>query len=184
MLPIYHALTKPELLKKCLHGKTQNANESFNGMIWNRIPKATHVGINNLSLGVYDAIAYFNYGMKATLDVFKMLNIEPDIYTMQICDNLNKERKRNALYKISDKYKKRRKPIRHLSKQKQDKNMKLVVFRTINLFTNIIYFHVSTFFDFFSNFLNGSGYIFCIFYLNLTKLGQLVNITYMYDLKF
>ena len=98
-MPIYHALPKPELLKKCLHGKTQNANESFNGMIWNRIPKATHVGINNLSLGVYDAIAYFNYGMKATLDVFKMLNIEPGIYTMQICDNLNKERKRNALYK-------------------------------------------------------------------------------------
>ena len=78
-------------LKKCLHGKTQNANESFNGMIWNRIPKATHVGISNLSLGVYDGIAYFNYGMKATLDVFKMLNIEPGIYTMQICDNLIKE---------------------------------------------------------------------------------------------
>ena len=70
-------------------------------MIWNRIPKATHVGINNLSLGVYDAIAYFNYGMKSTLDVFKMLNIEPGIYTMQICDNLNNERKRSALYEIS-----------------------------------------------------------------------------------
>ena len=26
ILPIYHALMKPELLKKCLHGKTQNAN--------------------------------------------------------------------------------------------------------------------------------------------------------------
>ena len=95
------------------------------GMTWKRIPKATHIGINNLSLGVYDAIAYFNYGMKATLDVFKMLNIEPGIYTMQICDNLNKERKRNALYKISDKYKKRRKPIRHLSKQKQGKNIEV-----------------------------------------------------------
>ena len=44
---------------------------------------------------------------------------------MQICDNLNKERKRNALYKISDKYEKRRKPIRHLSKQKQDKNIEV-----------------------------------------------------------
>ena len=44
ILPIYYALTKPELLKKCLHGKTQNANESFNGIIWNRIPKATHDG--------------------------------------------------------------------------------------------------------------------------------------------
>ena len=32
----------------------------------------------------------------------KMLNIEPGIYTMQICDNLNKERKRSALYIISD----------------------------------------------------------------------------------
>ena len=53
-------------------------------MIWNRIPKATHVGINNLSRGVYDAIAYFNYGMKATLDVFKMLNIEPGIYTILV----------------------------------------------------------------------------------------------------
>ena len=94
-------------------------------MIWNIIPKATHVGINNLSLGVYDAIAYFNYGMKSALDVFKMLNIEPGIYTMQICDDLNKERKRSALYKISDKYKKRRKPIRYLSKQKQDKNIEV-----------------------------------------------------------
>ena len=112
-------------LKKCLHGKTQNANESFNGMIWNRIPKATHIGINNISLGVYDAIAHFNYGMKATLNVFKMLNIEPGIYTLQILDNLNKERKRNPLYKISDKYKKRQKLIRHLSKQKQDKNIEV-----------------------------------------------------------
>ena len=63
--------------------------------------------------------------MKATLDVFKMLNIEPGIYTIQICDNLNKERKRNALYKIPGKYKKRRKSIRHLSKQKQDKNIEV-----------------------------------------------------------
>ena len=107
-----------------MHVKTQDGNESFNEMIWNRIPKATHVGINNLSLRVYDAIAYFNYGMQATLDVFKMLNIEPGIYTMQICDNWNKERKRNA-YKIPDKYKKRRKPIRYLSKQKQDKNIEV-----------------------------------------------------------
>ena len=30
--------------------------------------------------------------MKATLDVFKMLNIEPGIYTMQICDNLSKQK--------------------------------------------------------------------------------------------
>ena len=74
MLPKYNDLTKPELRQKCLHRKTQNTNESFNGMIWNRIPKATHVDLNNLSLGVYDAIAHFNYGTKATLDVFEFVH--------------------------------------------------------------------------------------------------------------
>ena len=36
------------MLKKCLHGKIQNANESFNEMIWNRVLKATHVGLDVL----------------------------------------------------------------------------------------------------------------------------------------
>ena len=30
------------------------------GMIWNCVPKANHVGIDILSLGVYDAIGHFN----------------------------------------------------------------------------------------------------------------------------
>lgn len=34
--PVYADLCKEELLSKCLHGKTQNANESFNSMIWQR----------------------------------------------------------------------------------------------------------------------------------------------------
>ena len=38
ILPIYNDLTKPEILSRCLHGKTQNANECFNGVIWQRIP--------------------------------------------------------------------------------------------------------------------------------------------------
>lgn len=36
ILPTYVDLCKNENLIKCLHGKTQNANESFNGVIWNR----------------------------------------------------------------------------------------------------------------------------------------------------
>ena len=33
--PIFRELQDEKLLSKCLHGKTQNQNESFNGMIWN-----------------------------------------------------------------------------------------------------------------------------------------------------
>ena len=93
-MPVYNDLTKSQLLMKCFHGKTQNANEYFNGMIWNRVPKATHVGIHILSLGVYDAIAHFNFASKATLDVLKCQ------YTTRICDSINRERKRSSVGQI------------------------------------------------------------------------------------
>ncbi|GFV53845.1 uncharacterized protein TNCV_4208961 [Trichonephila clavipes] len=35
----YMDLCDQSLLEKCLHGKTQNANESFNGVLWSIIPK-------------------------------------------------------------------------------------------------------------------------------------------------
>jgi len=85
LLPIYNDLCRDEMLSECLHGKTQNANESYNGMIWNRVPKHTHVGLQNFSFGVYDAIAHFNYGQKATIDVFSYVNIDPGTYTTRGC---------------------------------------------------------------------------------------------------
>ena len=41
--PIFAELSDETLLEKCLHGKTQNQNESFNPMIWDRIPKTRYV---------------------------------------------------------------------------------------------------------------------------------------------
>ncbi|GFU44204.1 uncharacterized protein TNCV_686181 [Trichonephila clavipes] len=34
MRPIFRDLSHPDLLKKCLHGKTQNPNESFHNVVW------------------------------------------------------------------------------------------------------------------------------------------------------
>ena len=76
-------LPNPEMLGKCLRDKTQYAIKSFNGMIWNRVPKSTHVGINILSAGVYDAVAHFNYGGKAALDIMKLLKISPGVYMIE-----------------------------------------------------------------------------------------------------
>ena len=44
--------------------ETQNANECFNGMIWERLPKTKYVGFEKLKLGVFDAIVNFNYGKR------------------------------------------------------------------------------------------------------------------------
>ena len=40
--PIFVHLSNDSLLEKCLHHKTQNVNESLNGLIWNRCPKSVN----------------------------------------------------------------------------------------------------------------------------------------------
>ena len=88
------------MLEKCLHGKTQNANESFNGMVWNRVPKATHEGWEVLSVGVSDAIIHFNYGEKAALDITELLKLDPGYYMVKSCRSPNMRRKRSSIYRI------------------------------------------------------------------------------------
>ncbi|GBM16058.1 hypothetical protein AVEN_163104-1 [Araneus ventricosus] len=41
MRPVFRDLSHPDLLKKCVHGNTQNPNESVNNVIWSRVPKST-----------------------------------------------------------------------------------------------------------------------------------------------
>ena len=41
--PIYKDLSDSKLLDRCIHGKTQNQNESFNSLIWERLPKSTYM---------------------------------------------------------------------------------------------------------------------------------------------
>ncbi|GBM23609.1 hypothetical protein AVEN_117365-1 [Araneus ventricosus] len=82
MRPVFRDLSHPDLLKKCVHGNTQNPNESVNNVIWSRVPKSTFVQIEALSLGVYDAACTFNEGNSARLHILKNLGIEPGEYTL------------------------------------------------------------------------------------------------------
>ena len=120
ILPVYNDLCRPEMLEKCLHGKTQNPNESFNGTVWNRIPKANHVGLTCFKLGVYDAISHFNYGEKATLDILRGMGIQPGFYTSIGCRRINIKRKRSAVYRSSDVVKKTRQVSRLKKNTKEE----------------------------------------------------------------
>lgn len=42
--PIFKDLAHPDLLKRCVGGKTQNANESLNALIWSFCPKEKKLG--------------------------------------------------------------------------------------------------------------------------------------------
>ena len=54
--PVFISLSDEKLSSKCLRGKTQNNNESLNGLIWKRCPKDVFVGRTTLELGVASAI--------------------------------------------------------------------------------------------------------------------------------
>ena len=66
ILPVRNDLCKRENLSKCLHGRTQNTIENFNAMILNRVLMANHVGIDILTLAVYETIVHLNDGAIAS----------------------------------------------------------------------------------------------------------------------
>lgn len=75
--PIFKDLSNEALLRKCLHGQTQNPSESLNSVIWSRIPKTTFVMLNTLELGVYEAVASFNMGNVVKCNVLEKCGINP-----------------------------------------------------------------------------------------------------------
>ena len=88
--PVYKRLSEDDLLARCLDGKTQNQNESLNGMIWERVPKDVFIGSETLQLGVYDAVAHFNIGSQAAVNILHRLGLEPGEFCLQqkMADNL------------------------------------------------------------------------------------------------
>ena len=102
---------------------TQNPNESFNSTIWERISKTIYCGVDTLELGVYDAVANYNYGRKPTLDIYHHLNIKPGYYTIKLCHMLNARRKYNVVYHEKSTTKKRRNVLRGEKKKKNDKHV-------------------------------------------------------------
>ena len=121
--PIFEDLSKDSELKKCLHGKTQNANESFNSMIWDRLPKTRYVSLANLKFGVYDAVANFNIGMKASVLVFEQLNMLPGAFMVKGSNKINNKRIKQSIYRMNENNKLRRQLNRAKKMTKNDNNL-------------------------------------------------------------
>ncbi|GFT77246.1 uncharacterized protein TNCV_182681 [Trichonephila clavipes] len=122
MRPIFSDLSHPDMLKKCLHGKTQNPNESFHNVVWSRVPKATFVQIETLSLGVYDAVCSFNDGNVSKLKMLQKMGVEPGEFSVSAMKLLDRERLMKAIYAFSRRSKKIRKDKRR--KRKKEDNIK------------------------------------------------------------
>lgn len=102
--PTFEALAKTDLLRKCLHGKTQNVNESVNNVIWSRVPKKNFVRLNTLEFGVCDAISTFNDGHITKCHILSALGLQPSVRTVEAMKRIDMERIRMAEKATSEFY--------------------------------------------------------------------------------
>ena len=83
--------------------------------------KTNFIGLDPFEVGIYDAIACFNIGNKAVLQIYDQLGLEPGHFTVMDCSAANRQRLNVAGVNSSQKAKMRRKIIRGAKKTKGDK---------------------------------------------------------------
>ena len=96
ILPIYKDLSRDDLLVKCLGGHTQNANESFNAMVWRLCPKHLHSGRKVVEISVYIATGVFNEGYAAILVMMNHMGIAIGQQTKMFADRADESRLERA----------------------------------------------------------------------------------------
>lgn len=77
--PLFNALSKPNLLNRCLGAYTQNTNESLNSLIWSFCPKTSGSGRVIGEIATYEAVIIFNEGRRGRLSVMRKLGVFPGI---------------------------------------------------------------------------------------------------------
>ena len=95
------------LLSKCLHGETQNVNESLNNLIWTQCPKRIYVGNSVLKTVVESAVICYDDGVQGTLPVLTKLGIEHGFSTVDACRKADICRVKHANRQSTNKVKQR-----------------------------------------------------------------------------
>ncbi|XP_054256863.1 uncharacterized protein LOC129003739 [Macrosteles quadrilineatus] len=118
--PIFEDLAKTELLEKCLHGRTQNINESFNSVVWSRIPKNNFVGRQTLRFGTFDSVITFNEGNRGRLEVLKELGVKVGRNCARFLSDIDRYRMMKSEISCDEKTKQARKRTRMIRKKLWD----------------------------------------------------------------
>ena len=119
--PIFDDLSKPELLSRCVHGKTQNPNECLNKVIWSHCAKEMWVSYKTVQQAAYAAAAHFNDGNLSYIKIMKQLGIDPGHFCLSICQKLDANRITKSHLRSTAKAKQRRKTLRAIKNGFQDR---------------------------------------------------------------
>ena len=116
LLPVYKDLTPEDLLNRCLHGKTQNANEALHGMIWQRCPKIFYSGRKVVEIAVASAVCCMNDGRQAIKNVMNTMALDVGVQATEALDRSSRKRRRASMRRQSEDTKRRRKQLRGIKK--------------------------------------------------------------------
>ena len=118
--PIFNALSADDLLKKCMHGQTQNTNEAFNSIVSTRCPKNIFISRPTFEIGINSAVIHYNGGGNGIKSVFSHFGLSGKV-SYEKCANQDRKRVRRMMRKSSEIVKKQRKRLRTITKGYLDK---------------------------------------------------------------
>ena len=103
MFPVIKRMADPELLGRCADMGTQNANESFNSLVWRRASKTVFYSRSSVEIAVFLAVISFNAGPHGISLVFKNLGLS--------WTNINQKRSDEMLLRKTAKAEKKEKNV-------------------------------------------------------------------------
>ena len=123
--PLWLRLSSDDILKKCLHGRTQNVNEAFNQLVWKRAPKDVFLGKYVFQIAVASAVVSFNDGASGILKTMEKIGLKVGFFNLEGSRHSDLRRISAVAYKATDTRKSKRK------KQHAEKKDILLVTRII-----------------------------------------------------
>lgn len=94
--PIFKDLSDPSLLRRCLGGKTQNNNESYNALVWKFCPKSSCASKIVAGIAANEAAVLFNEGRKGRMHIMKLLQLKIGQHAVNAALRLDQKRLKKA----------------------------------------------------------------------------------------
>ena len=101
--PVFKRLAGITFLEKCKQCTDQNANESFNSMVWSLSPKEQYNSPMETSLALNIAVCIYNSGMEyAMVKLFEKSNLDFKYSMLQQWRMIDKERVQRSDYSVRE----------------------------------------------------------------------------------
>ena len=120
--PIYSRLGSLSLLKKCVQGYTQNANECLHSTIWKFCPKEIFMGKTGVEIACALAVCCFNDGASSLAAITDTLHLNPTALSKAFLKRKDIKRLGSSEYKTTDEAKKLRRLARRRRKGLDDRH--------------------------------------------------------------